>query len=279
MNKIIRRVAPRVPSMAKTTAKTLFRRFSDDNLQPGDKWYCKTNEFAHSYMEDRAKEENEVARKAPKLFDADLIQAHFLSEILAMIPKFIHRACINQFQMVVYTEKEHLIPLLKFLKMHTHCRFVKCQDITCVDWIGTEQRFEMVYILDTMKFWNILRVQFRCSEMDHIESACRVHPVADYVEREVYDMYGVFFKNHPDLRRILTDFGFQGHPLRKDFPVTGYTEIRFDDSLQRCVIEPIEITQELRGFDYLNPWFKEHGMLTKTKLPEKDPYAYDEDEE
>jgi NADH/F420H2 dehydrogenase subunit C len=253
MNKIIRRVAPRASSLAKTTAKTLFRNSVRFCNFEHDKWWVKTNENAQSYMEERG-QGNDVARKAPKLFDADLVQAHFLAEILAMIPKFVKRACINQFQMVVYTEKEHIIPLLKFLKMHTHCRFVKCQDITCVDWIGTEQRFEMVYILDTMKFWNILRVQFRCSEMDHVESACRVHPVADYVEREVYDMYGVFFKNHPDLRRILTDFGFQGHPLRKDFPVYGFIEVRYDESKKQVVSEPVELTQEFRSFTFQTPW-------------------------
>jgi len=218
-----------------------------------------------------------VAKKAPKLFDADLIQAHYLAEILAMIPKFVHRAEINDFDMTLYTEPEHIVPLMRFLKMYTHGRFAKCLDITCVDWIGTEKRFEMVYILSSTMFWNVLQVHFRCHEMDHVESVARVHPVADYVEREVYDMFGVFFRNHPDLRRIYTDFGFQGHPLRKDFPVTGYTEMRYDDNLQRCIYEPIEITQELRGFDYLNPWYKEHGSTFRQKIPDENPY-YDEEE-
>jgi len=272
MNTLFRRATPRAVS------KQIFRNSVRCCNFEHDPWWVKTNEFAQSYMEERQKTDV-VARKAPKLFDADLIQGHFLAELLAMVPKFIHRACIDDFQMVIYTEKEHIVPLLRFLKMHTHCRFTKCQDITCVDWIGTEQRFEMVYILDCMKYWNILRVHFRCGEMDHVDSVTRVHAVADFVEREVYDMFGVFFKNHPDLRRLLCDFGFQGHPLRKDFPVTGYTELRYDDTLQRVVIEPIEITQELRGFDYLNPWFKEHGSLHQKKVPEKDPYAFEEEEE
>jgi len=223
-------------------------------------------------LETTAADTKAVAKKPPKLFDADLIQAHWLTEILAMIPKFIHKVEINDFDMVLYTEPEHIIPLMRFLKMHTHCRFMSVHDITAVDWIGTEKRFEMVYIAASWLYWNHLQIHFRCHEMDHIESIARIHPVADYLEREVYDFFGIFFRNHPDLRRIMTDFGFQGHPLRKDFPVTGYEEIRYDDNLQRCVWEPIEITQELRGFDYLNPWYKEHGSSFRQRLPEENPY-------
>jgi len=218
-----------------------------------------------------------IVKKPPKLFDADLIQANYLAELLAMIPKYITKACIMDMDMVIYTEKEHILPLLRFLKFYTHGRFEKMLDLTCTDWIGTEQRFELIYILSATLYWNVLRVQFRCSEMDHVESAARVHPVADFCEREVYDMFGVFFRNHGDLRRLYTDYGLQGHPLRKDFPVTGYVEMRYDDTLQRIVYEPIEITQELRGFDYLNPWYKEHGSQYRAKLPENNPYVETEE--
>jgi len=216
--------------------------------------------------------ESSVAKKPPKLFDADLIQAHWLAEILAMVPKFVHRAEINDIEMSIYTQKEYIIPLLRFLKYHTHARFTMMMDMTAVDWIGQDQRFELVYIMNSMYLWNILRIHFRCTEMDHIESCTRIHPVADYCEREVYDLFGIFFRNHPDLRRIMCDYGFQGHPLRKDFPVTGYVEMRYDDNLQRIVYEPIEITQEMRGFDYLNPWYADAPPMWRNNLPENNPY-------
>jgi len=251
---------------------TVLRRLSRAVLPSSRQHLRKSFTSAVSVPE---QQEKAVAKKPPKLFDADLIQAHWLSELLAMVPKFVHYAEITDAEMAIHTQKEYIIPLMRFLKYHTHAKFTMMMDMTAIDWIGQEERFELVYIMNSMYMWNVMRIHFRCTEMDHIESATRIHPVADYCEREVYDLFGIFFKNHPDLRRIMCDYGFQGHPLRKDFPVTGYVEMRYDDNLQRIIYEPIEITQEMRGFDYMNPWYTDHGSVHRTKLPDHNPY-YDE---
>ena len=143
---------------------------------------------------------------------------------------------------------------VEFLKADRNCRFSSLVDITAVDYPSREKRFDVVYhFLSMYRNQRIrLRVAVRADEMVH--SITNVHPSANWFEREVFDMFGILFTGHPDLRRILTDYGFRGHPLRKDFPTTGYTEVRYDEAQKRVVYEPVKLVQEYRQFDFMSPW-------------------------
>ncbi len=149
---------------------------------------------------------------------------------------------------------EHVLKVLKFLRDDPTCRFVVPIDITAVDYPGREKRFDVVYHLLSPYQNQRVRVKVEADEDTAVPSAVSVFPMADWFEREVYDLYGVIFSGHPDLRRILTDYGFDGHPLRKDFPTTGYREVRYDDEQKRVVYEPVRLAQEFRSFDYVSPW-------------------------
>ncbi len=142
----------------------------------------------------------------------------------------------------------------KFLRDDAACRFSTLIDICGVDWPGREKRFDVVYHLLSMHENQRVRLKTQVREDELCPSITSVHPSADWYEREVFDMYGVMFSGHPDLRRILTDYGFTGHPLRKDFPTTGYLEMRYDETQKRCVYEPVKLTQEYRQFDFMSPW-------------------------
>ncbi|AYV47800.1 NADH-quinone oxidoreductase subunit C [Caulobacter flavus] len=146
-----------------------------------------------------------------------------------------------------------VVELLTYLRDHPDYRFHQLVDLTAVDYPERAARFDVVYHLLSMVKNVRVRVKVQTDEDTPVSSATPVFPVADWFEREVFDMYGVFFEGHPDLRRILTDYGFHGHPLRKDFPMTGYVEVRYDDELKRVVYEPVKIT-EYRAFDFLSPW-------------------------
>lgn len=144
--------------------------------------------------------------------------------------------------------------VLQFLRDDGLCRFVNFIDLTAADYPEREQRFEVVYHLLSPYQNARIRVKLQAGENDEVPSAIASFPAANWFEREVYDMYGIVFSGHPDLRRMLTDYGFQGHPLRKDFPTTGYVEVRYDDEAKRVVYEPVKLVQEFRQFDYLSPW-------------------------
>ncbi|PXA94340.1 NADH-quinone oxidoreductase subunit C [Caulobacter sp. D4A] len=146
-----------------------------------------------------------------------------------------------------------VVELLTYLRDHPDYRFHQLVDLTAVDYPERAARFDVVYHLLSMVKNVRVRVKVQTDEDTPVPSATPVFPVADWFEREAFDMYGVFFEGHPDLRRILTDYGFHGHPLRKDFPMTGYVEVRYDDELKRVVYEPVKIT-EFRAFDFLSPW-------------------------
>jgi NADH-quinone oxidoreductase subunit C len=143
---------------------------------------------------------------------------------------------------------------LQHLKNDGNCRFTTLIDITAVDWPEREQRFDLVYHLLSMRLNQRIRVRAAVREGDLAPSVTEIFPAADWYEREVFDLYGVLFSGHPDLRRILTDYGFRGHPLRKDFPTTGYVEVRYDEEAKRVVYEPVKLTQEYRLFDFMSPW-------------------------
>ncbi|MGR3563997.1 MAG: NADH-quinone oxidoreductase subunit C [Heliomarina sp.] len=143
---------------------------------------------------------------------------------------------------------------VEFLKTDATCRFSSLVDITGVDYPERPKRFDVVYHFLSMYQNHRIRLRVSIREEDLVPSITEVHPSADWFEREVYDMFGIIFSGHPDLRRILTDYGFRGHPLRKDFPTTGYTEVRYDETQKRVVYEPVSLVQEYRQFDFMSPW-------------------------
>lgn len=147
-----------------------------------------------------------------------------------------------------------LLKVLTFLRDDSNCLFECLVDITAVDWPGRSPRFEIVYNLLSVRLNQRVRVKVWTDEDATIPSAIAVHSAAGWYERETWDMYGIMFSGHPDLRRILTDYGFQGHPLRKDFPLSGYVEVRYDTAQKRVVYEPVTLTQEFRRFDFMSPW-------------------------
>jgi NADH-quinone oxidoreductase subunit C len=146
------------------------------------------------------------------------------------------------------------VKLLTFLRDDSQCRFETLVDICACDYPTEAERFEVVYHLLSMRLNQRIRVKVRTDENTPVPSATAVFPVANWYEREAFDMYGVLFSDHPDLRRILTDYGFEGYPLRKDFPLTGRVEVRYDESQKRVVYEPVKLMQEYRNFDFLSPW-------------------------
>jgi NADH-quinone oxidoreductase subunit C len=157
-------------------------------------------------------------------------------------------------ELTVMTQADSIIDVLTFLRDDSACRFVSFIDLTAADYPEREKRFEVVYHLLSPYKNTRIRVKLEVGEGDDVPTAIPVFRAADWYEREVFDFFGIMFTGHPDLRRILTDYGFQGHPLRKDFPTTGYVELRYDDEQKRVVYEPVKLVQEFRQFDYLSPW-------------------------
>jgi len=156
-------------------------------------------------------------------------------------------------ELTVTAQAGRIVEVLTQLRDGADTRFHQLIDLCGVDYPERAQRFEVVYHLLSMVKNHRIRVKISTDEDTAVPSIASVYPVADWFEREAFDMYGIFFENHPDLRRILTDYGFHGHPLRKDFPMTGYVEVRYDDELKRVVYEPVKIA-EFRNFDFLSPW-------------------------
>ncbi|MEP2718763.1 NADH-quinone oxidoreductase subunit C [Pseudophaeobacter sp.] len=144
--------------------------------------------------------------------------------------------------------------LVEFLKTDSNCKFSSLVDITAVDYPERGKRFDVVYHFLSMYRNQRIRLRVSVREDDMVPSIVDVHPSANWFEREVFDMFGILFSGHPDLRRILTDYGFRGYPLRKDFPTTGYTEVRYDEAEKRVVYEPVNLVQEYRQFDFMSPW-------------------------
>ncbi|PAA68855.1 hypothetical protein BOX15_Mlig012101g3 [Macrostomum lignano] len=171
------------------------------------------------------------------------------------LPKYIQSADVTIFdELEILIHPEGVLPVLSFLKDHHAGQFVNLSDICCVDVPSRQFRFEVVYNLLSLRYNCRARVKTYTDELTPLESCCSVFQAANWYEREVWDMFGVYFTNHPDLRRILTDYGFQGHPFRKDFPLVGYNEYRYDDEQKRVVIEPVELAQDFRKFEYSTPW-------------------------
>ncbi|WP_166415906.1 NADH-quinone oxidoreductase subunit C [Cochlodiniinecator piscidefendens] len=147
-----------------------------------------------------------------------------------------------------------LVSFVEFLKVDATCRFSTMVDLTAVDYPTREKRYDVVYHFLSMYQNHRIRVRAGVRDDEMVPSIVDVYPASNWFEREVFDMFGIMFKGHPDLRRILTDYGFRGHPLRKDFPTTGYTEVRYDEAQKRVVYEPVSLVQEYRQFDFMSPW-------------------------
>lgn len=165
------------------------------------------------------------------------------------MPKYIQQFSVWKDELVIYIAPNAVLPVFNFLKYHTAAEFTQISDITAVDYPTRDQRFEVVYNMLSVRHNARIRVKTYADEATPVPSLCGLYDGANWYEREVYDLFGVFFVGHPDLRRIMTDYGFDGHPLRKDFPLTGYTEIRYDEEQKRIVVEPLELTQAFRNFE------------------------------
>ena len=151
-------------------------------------------------------------------------------------------------------EKKDIVRTIKLLKENENLQYDQLMDLTAIDYPSREKRFDIVYILLSMTQNKRIIVKVSLKEDENIESITSIHKASDWYERECYDLFGIKFLNHPDLRRIMTDYNFEGHPLRKDFPLTGHTEVRYDDLEKKVVYEPVQLTQEYRNFDYMSPW-------------------------
>ncbi|KAI9818784.1 MAG: NADH-ubiquinone oxidoreductase 30.4 kDa subunit, mitochondrial [Pycnora praestabilis] len=169
--------------------------------------------------------------------------------LLSCIPRYIQQFSVWKDELTIYIPPSGVIPVMTFLKQHTAAEFTMVADITAVDYPTRDARFEVVYNLLSVRHNSRIRVKTYADEATPVPSITSLYDGANWYEREVYDLFGVFFVGHPDLRRIMTDYGFDGHPLRKDFPLTGYTEIRYDEEKKRIVVEPLELTQAFRNFE------------------------------
>ncbi len=162
--------------------------------------------------------------------------------------------CTIKGEMIITIKRDSIVPVLTFLRDNDQTKFLQLIDITAVDYPERPERFELVYQLLSLKYNQRLRLKLTTDEQTPVPSVVSVFSTANWFEREVWDMYGILFAGHPDHRRILTDYGFDGHPLRKDFPLTGHVEVRYDPELRRVVYEPVKLTQDYRYFDNLSPW-------------------------
>ncbi|KAI1805323.1 hypothetical protein F4811DRAFT_227638 [Daldinia bambusicola] len=169
--------------------------------------------------------------------------------LMGCLPKYIQQFSVWKDELVIYIPPSGVIPVFSFLKYNTAAEFTQMTTVTGVDFPTRDQRFEVVYNLLSVRHNARIRVKTYADEATPVPSVTPLYDGANWYEREVYDLFGVFFVGHPDLRRIMTDYGFEGHPLRKDFPLTGYTEIRYDEEKKRIVTEPLELTQAFRNFE------------------------------
>ncbi len=182
----------------------------------------------------------------------DLIELK--EHIEAKLGEDLSAAKLEYDELTLTVSANTIVPVLKFLRDDRLCRFIQLIDLCGVDYPERSKRFDVVYHLLSMHNNQRIRVKAPVAEGENIPTSIDVFPCADWFEREAFDMYGIQFEGHPDLRRILTDYGFEGYPLRKDFPLTGHVEVRYDDEQARVVYEPVKLTQEYRNFDYLSPW-------------------------
>ena len=174
--------------------------------------------------------------------------------ILAALSDNLLRVGVRHGELVVTAAPDSIVKVLTFLRDDSSCQFKQLVDLCGVDYLERAKRFEVVYNLLSLTQNQRIRVKIATDEATPVPSVTSVYSAAAWFEREAWDLYGILFSGHPDLRRLLTDYGFEGHPLRKDFPLTGFVELRYDDEQKRVVYEPVKLTQALRSFDFLSPW-------------------------
>jgi len=174
--------------------------------------------------------------------------------IQSILDSYVRSVEVRHGELVVHARADHIVDVLTKLRDDSECLFKQLVDVCGVDYPGRKQRFDVVYHLLSLQFNRRVRVKVTTDEETPVPSAVDVFASANWFEREAWDMYGIFFSGHPDLRRILTDYGFSGHPLRKDFPLTGHVEVRYSEEQKRVVYEPVKLTQEFRDFDFMSPW-------------------------
>ena len=181
----------------------------------------------------------------------------------------VKNSLIDNDELLIEVDEKNIIDVIQFLKSNENCKFKQLIDIAGVDYPDNEKRFELVYLF--LSHENNLRIKLLIKfETDQsINSLTKIFPSANWMEREVFDMYGIKFKNHPDLRRILTDYGFKGHPLRKDFPLTGFNEVRYSEKDKKVIYEPVKLEQNYRNFDFESPW-EGTNYIKEIKNSEKD---------
>lgn len=179
----------------------------------------------------------------------------FIESLVTMMPKWVISGEIIGDDASITVRPQYIYEVMTFLRDHINCQFKVLTYVTACDMMtSNDDRFEVIYQLLSIRYNSRLTVKVRTSETNPIESVTALFASASWFEREVWDMFGVYFSNHPDLRRILSDYGFQGHPLRKDFPLTGYVEVRYDDEEKRLVVEPVRLGQEFRAYEFNSPW-------------------------
>jgi NADH-quinone oxidoreductase subunit C len=174
-------------------------------------------------------------------------------------------------ELTLEAEGGEIVRVLTHLRDDPDCRFTVLIDITAVDWPQREKRFDVVYHLLSLSGNRRVRVKLQVEENASVPSSVEVFPAAGWSERETFDMYGITFAQHPDLRRLLTDYGFSGYPLRKDFPLTGYVELRYDEEQKRVVYQPVELVQEFRDFDFMSPWEGARAIMADDKAKKEKP--------
>ena len=187
-----------------------------------------------------------------------------ISTMNGKIEELVSDTVIANNELTVFSSKEHIFQLVEFLGSDADFQFTTLIDVTAIDFPDRQERFEVVYHFLSMTQNQRIRVKLSVGDSEVVPSLVSLHPSANWFEREVFDMYGIMFSNHPDMRRILTDYGFSGYPLRKDFPTTGYVEVRYDETKKKVVYEKTKLTQDFRQFDFLSPW--EGSDLFKKKI-------------
>ena len=193
--------------------------------------------------------------------------------IAAALPQDVRAAAVAHDELMLHAQAGSIVRVLRFLRDDANCQFKLLVDICGVDHPDRAERFEVVYNLLSIKHNRRVRVKLATDENTPVPSATGIFSAAGWFERETWDLFGIPFADHPDLRRLLTDYGFEGHPMRKDFPLTGYVEVRYDEEQKRVVYEPVKLTQEFRTFDFLSPWEGMTRMLPGDEKAEPKPAA------
>jgi len=180
------------------------------------------------------------------------IEKYIIEYLLQIYPNIIKRILLKK-NIEIVIKKENILNFFNFLKKHTQNKYI-LSDITCIDYLKNRKRFQIIYNLLSLQHQNRLIIKIEITENEIIESICNIYTSANWLEREIWDLFGIYFSNHPDLRRILTDYGFNGFCLRKDFPLSGFIEINYDEKMKKLIYNKLELSQEFRFFDFDSPW-------------------------